>query len=51
MAELRSIRCSDHAATEALQAVRLTEQTLAGWWAPTLDALLAGPQPTPTDDQ
>jgi hypothetical protein len=38
--ELRGIRCSDPAAAAAIDAVKLTERTLEGWWAPTLDALL-----------
>ena len=40
LAELRELRCTDHAAAPALAAVRLTERTLAEWWIPTLDALL-----------
>jgi hypothetical protein len=40
LVELRSIRCSDPAAVPALAVVRLTERTLADWWAPTLDTLL-----------
>lgn len=40
LVELRELRCSDHAASAALDAVRLTERTLAEWWAPALDALL-----------
>lgn len=40
LVELRSIRCTDPAATEAIDTVKLTERTLTEWWAPTLDALL-----------
>lgn len=40
LVELRDLRCSDHAASAAIDAVRLTERTLAEWWAPTLDPLL-----------
>ena len=41
LVELRSIRCSDPAAAAAIDAIKLTEQTLAEWWAPTLDALVS----------
>ena len=34
--ELRNIRCSDPAATSALDAVRLTIHTLEHWWLPEL---------------
>lgn len=40
LVELRSLRCSDHAAAGAIDAIQLTEQTLAEWWAPTLDQIL-----------
>ena len=41
--ELRNIRCSDPAATRALDAVRLTIYTLEHWWLPEL----ARGSPTP----
>ena len=34
--ELRTIRCADPAADEALDAVRLTIHTLEHWWLPEL---------------
>ena len=37
LAELQSLRCSDHAAATAIHAVKLTERTLACWWLPLLD--------------
>ncbi len=40
LVELRSLRCTDHAAASAIDAIQLTEQTLAEWWAPTLDQIL-----------
>jgi hypothetical protein len=40
LVELRSLRCTDHAAAGAIDAIQLTEQTLAEWWAPTLDQIL-----------
>ncbi len=40
LVELRSLRCTDHAAAGAIDTIRLTERTLADWWAPTLDRLL-----------
>ena len=51
LVELRSLRCSDPAAAPALAAIRLTERTLADWWAPTLDRLLreTGPNRRPPD--
>ncbi len=42
LVELRSLRCTDHAASEAIDAIQLTERTLAEWWAPTLDRLIDG---------
>ena len=42
LVELRSLRCTDHAAAHAIDAIRLTERTLTDWWAPTLDRLLDG---------
>ena len=41
--ELRAMNCSDHAADEALDAVRLTVHTLEQWWLPELARLLAKP--------
>ncbi len=46
LVELRSLQCSDPAAAPALAAVRLTERTLADWWAPTLDRLLRETSPS-----
>jgi hypothetical protein len=40
LVELRSLRCTDNAAAGAIDAIQLTEQTLAEWWAPTLDQIL-----------
>jgi len=37
--ELRSLRCSDLAASEALSAVKLAIHTLECWWLPALDEL------------
>ena len=34
--ELRTIRCADPAADDALDAVRLTIHTLEHWWLPEL---------------
>ena len=39
--ELRAIRCSDPAAAEALDAVRLTTHTLESWWLPELARVAA----------
>ena len=39
--ELRTIRCSDPAASAALDAVRLTAHTLESWWLPELARLAA----------
>jgi hypothetical protein len=40
LAELQTLRCSDHAAETAMHAVKLTEQTLVCWWLPLLDRTL-----------
>jgi hypothetical protein len=37
LTELHAVRCTDPAATHAIHAVKLTEQTLECWWLPTLD--------------
>jgi hypothetical protein len=39
--DLRQIRCTDPAATDALDAVRLTIHTLEHWWVPELTRLAA----------
>lgn len=36
-AELSRLRCTDHAAREAMLTVRLTEHTLVAWWLPAID--------------
>ena len=37
LTELHDLRCTDPAATPAIHAVKLTEQTLECWWLPALD--------------
>jgi hypothetical protein len=39
--ELRAMRCSDPAAGEAFDAVRLTVHTLEQWWLPELRRVVA----------
>jgi hypothetical protein len=39
--ELRQIRCTDRAAEDALETVRLTIHTLEHWWLPELERLAA----------
>ena len=46
--ELRTIRCADPAADEALDAVRLTIHTLEHWWLPELARSLSEIRSTPS---
>lgn len=41
LAELRSVRATDEAATDAMQAIRLAAHTLETLWLPALDDLEA----------
>lgn len=41
IAELRALRCTDVAATEALDAVKLAVHTLEQWWLPAIVTLLS----------
>ena len=45
--ELRTIRCADPAAEDALDAVRLTIHTLEHWWLPELARSLSEMRSTP----
>ena len=36
--ELAGVRCADPAATDAIQAVKLTTRTLCSFWVPALDS-------------
>jgi hypothetical protein len=45
--ELRTIRCADPAADEAMDAVRLTIHTLEHWWLPELARSLSESRSAP----
>ncbi len=36
--DLADVRCADPAATDAIQAIKLTARTLRSFWVPALDA-------------